>query len=72
MIVAGAAAMRAVPLTDFITGAFRVALAPGELVRAVRIPRPSAAAHHASISETGFWVSIEPEPHRSIAIPITC
>jgi aerobic carbon-monoxide dehydrogenase medium subunit len=44
VIVAGAGATRTVPLTDFITGAFRVALAPGELVRAVRIPRPSAAA----------------------------
>jgi aerobic carbon-monoxide dehydrogenase medium subunit len=44
VIVAGANATRAVPLTDFITGAFRVALAPGELVRAVRIPRPSGDA----------------------------
>ena len=44
VIVANTNATRAVPLTDFVIGAFRVALAPGELVRAVRIPRPSAAA----------------------------
>jgi carbon-monoxide dehydrogenase medium subunit len=44
VIVAGAEGGRLVKLADFITGAFRVALAPGELLRAVRIPIPSAAS----------------------------
>jgi carbon-monoxide dehydrogenase medium subunit len=35
---------RAIALTQFVTGAFRTALAPGEIVQAVRIPRPSAQA----------------------------
>jgi carbon-monoxide dehydrogenase medium subunit len=42
--VAGAEGTRSMTLADFITGAFRVALAPGELLRAVRIPIPSAAS----------------------------
>jgi carbon-monoxide dehydrogenase medium subunit len=44
VIVDGPGGSRAVLMTDFVTGAFRVALAPGELVRAVRIPRPSGEA----------------------------
>jgi carbon-monoxide dehydrogenase medium subunit len=44
VIVDGPDGTRAVLLGKFITGAFRVALAPGELVRAVRIPRPSGAS----------------------------
>jgi aerobic carbon-monoxide dehydrogenase medium subunit len=44
VIIAGAAGTRAVKLADFIAGAFRVALEPGELLQAIRIPRPSAAA----------------------------
>jgi carbon-monoxide dehydrogenase medium subunit len=35
---------RAIPLGQFVIGAFRTALAPGEIVQAVRIPRPSAQA----------------------------
>lgn len=35
---------RAIPLAQFITGAFRTALAPGEIVQAVRVPRPSPQA----------------------------
>jgi carbon-monoxide dehydrogenase medium subunit len=35
---------RAIPLTQFISGAFRTALAPGEIVQAVRVPRPSPQA----------------------------
>jgi carbon-monoxide dehydrogenase medium subunit len=35
---------RAIPLAQFITGAFRAALASGEIVQAVRVPRPSAQA----------------------------
>ncbi len=35
---------RAIPVAQFVTGAFRTALAPGEIVQAVRIPRPSAQA----------------------------
>jgi aerobic carbon-monoxide dehydrogenase medium subunit len=33
---------RAIPLARFITGAFRTALDEGEIVQAVRVPRPSA------------------------------
>ena len=35
---------RAIPLAHFVIGAFRTALAPDEIVQAVRIPRPSAQA----------------------------
>jgi aerobic carbon-monoxide dehydrogenase medium subunit len=35
---------RAIPLTQFVTGALRTALSPGEIVQAVRVPRPSAQA----------------------------
>jgi aerobic carbon-monoxide dehydrogenase medium subunit len=35
---------RRVPLDQFVTGAFEVALAPGELLQAIHIPRPSRAA----------------------------
>ena len=35
---------RAIPLGQFVVGAFRTALAPGEIVQAVRVPRPSAQA----------------------------
>jgi carbon-monoxide dehydrogenase medium subunit len=35
---------RAVPLDRFVTGPFRTVLAPGEVVRAIRIPRPAPDA----------------------------
>ncbi len=35
---------RAVPLDRFVTGPFRTVLAPGEVVRAIRIPRPALDA----------------------------
>lgn len=35
---------RAVALGEFVTGPYRTVLEPGEIVRAVRIPRPSAGA----------------------------
>jgi carbon-monoxide dehydrogenase medium subunit len=35
---------RSIPLAQFATGAFRTALAPAEIVQAVRIPRPSPEA----------------------------
>jgi aerobic carbon-monoxide dehydrogenase medium subunit len=35
---------RAIPLAQFVVGAFRTALAPGEIAQAVRVPRPSAQA----------------------------
>jgi aerobic carbon-monoxide dehydrogenase medium subunit len=35
---------RAIPLAQFVTGAFRTALAPGEIVQAVCVPRPSPQA----------------------------
>jgi len=44
VIVQGAAGARSVALEQFLLGAFQVALAPGEMVIGVRIPRPSPAA----------------------------
>lgn len=44
VIVASAEGPRTVPLPGFITGAFRADLQRGEIVQAVRIPRPSPAA----------------------------
>ena len=38
---------RAIRLADWSTGAFRTVLRPGEILRAVRIPRPGAAARWA-------------------------
>lgn len=35
---------RAIPLRRFVTGAFRTMLEPGEIMQAVRIPRPSPGA----------------------------
>lgn len=35
---------REIPLASFVSGAFRTVLEPGELLQAVRIPRPSADA----------------------------
>jgi aerobic carbon-monoxide dehydrogenase medium subunit len=35
---------RSIPLAQFVIGAFRTALAPGEIVQAVRVPRPSPQA----------------------------
>src|ERR1043166_6428191 len=35
---------RAIPLAQFVTGAFRTALETGEIVQAVRVPRPSPQA----------------------------
>jgi aerobic carbon-monoxide dehydrogenase medium subunit len=35
---------RSIPLAQFVIGAFRTALAPGEIMQAVRVPRPSAQA----------------------------
>jgi len=35
---------RSIPLAQFVTGAFRTALQPGEIVQAVRVPRPSPDA----------------------------
>jgi carbon-monoxide dehydrogenase medium subunit len=43
-IVADGRHARHVPLDQFVTGAFEVALEPGELLQAIRIPRPSRAA----------------------------
>jgi len=39
-----AAGGRSIPLTQFVTGAFRTALQPGEIVQAVHVPRPSPQA----------------------------
>jgi carbon-monoxide dehydrogenase medium subunit len=43
-IVADGRRTRRVPLDQFVTGAFDVTLEPGELLQAVRIPRPSRTA----------------------------
>ncbi len=43
--IASAAARRRVPLAAFITGARRTALAPGELLVAVHVPRAAAEGH---------------------------
>ncbi len=44
VLAEGPQGRRMVPLRQFVTGAFRNALLPGEMVQAVRIPRPSADA----------------------------
>ncbi|HVY15821.1 MAG TPA: FAD binding domain-containing protein [Rhodopila sp.] len=44
VVVAGPAGTRTAALPGFIAGAFRVALDKGELVQAVRIPKPSAGS----------------------------
>jgi carbon-monoxide dehydrogenase medium subunit len=38
------AGARRIPLAQFVAGAFRTALAPGEIMQAVRVPRPSREA----------------------------
>jgi carbon-monoxide dehydrogenase medium subunit len=43
-IVAEGRQTRRVPVEQFVTGAFEVALQPGELLQAIRIPHPSRAA----------------------------
>jgi carbon-monoxide dehydrogenase medium subunit len=43
-LVATTSGIREAPLSTFITGAFRIALGPGELLLAVRIPKPSFGA----------------------------
>jgi carbon-monoxide dehydrogenase medium subunit len=43
-LIAGPSGTTALPVAEFVRGAFQVALGPGEVLRAVRIPRPSAAA----------------------------
>ncbi len=42
-IVADGRQTRRAPVEQFVTGAFEVALQPGELLQAIRIPRPSRA-----------------------------
>jgi carbon-monoxide dehydrogenase medium subunit len=43
-VIAGAHAARRLAVEQFVTGAFETALAPGELLQAIRIPRPSPRA----------------------------
>ena len=45
--IAGSTGSRRLPLRQFITGVRRTALAPGELVVAIHVPRPSHAARSA-------------------------
>jgi carbon-monoxide dehydrogenase medium subunit len=45
-IVADDRHARRVPLDEFVTGAFEVTLQPGELLQAIRIPRPSRTARY--------------------------
>lgn len=44
VIVTGASGARRVPMAEFMRGALDAALAPGEILTAVRVPRPSASA----------------------------
>jgi len=44
VILADASTRRRLPVAQFMTGVFETALKPGEILEAVRIPRPSAAA----------------------------
>ncbi len=44
VVIAGPDGTRMAPLSGFLTGAFRVALNAGELVRAVRIPKPGPSS----------------------------
>ncbi|MBM3358335.1 MAG: carbon monoxide dehydrogenase [Betaproteobacteria bacterium] len=44
VLILGASGRRTVPVDEFMTGVFQVALEPGELVEAVRIPRLSRGA----------------------------
>jgi len=43
-IIADGRHARSVPVEEFVTGAFEVTLEPGELLQAIRIPRPSRSA----------------------------
>lgn len=45
--VAGGAGRRSVPLSAFVTGPRQTCLAPGEIVTALRVPRPAAKARSA-------------------------
>lgn len=42
-VLDGPGGTRRIPVADFITGAFRTALRPGEILRAVRVPRLDGA-----------------------------
>ena len=44
VLIRGPAGSRSLAIADFVTGAFEVALEPGEILAAVRIPRPSRSA----------------------------
>jgi carbon-monoxide dehydrogenase medium subunit len=44
VVIRGASGTRRLAIEDFVTGVFEVALAGGELLEAVRIPRPSRGA----------------------------
>jgi aerobic carbon-monoxide dehydrogenase medium subunit len=44
VVIRGAGGPRTVPVEQFMVGVFETALAPGDLVEAVRIPRLSASA----------------------------
>jgi aerobic carbon-monoxide dehydrogenase medium subunit len=64
---------RAIPLTQFVTGAFRTTLSPGEIVQAVRVPRPSAQArwgHYKACRKPGEFAhamaAVLDDPARSI------
>ena len=43
-IITDGSHVRRLPVERFVTGAFEVSLAPGELLQSIRIPRPSRAA----------------------------
>lgn len=49
LLLDGRAGRRRIAMTDFITGPFATALAPGELLTAVEVPRPATGARW------GYW-----------------
>jgi aerobic carbon-monoxide dehydrogenase medium subunit len=49
VVIAGPRGLRTMPLTGFFTGPLATALAPGEVIAAVRVPKRSAAARW------GYW-----------------
>jgi len=76
-IIADGRHARRVPVEQFVIGAFEVTLEPGELLQAIRIPRPSRAArcgYYKVCRKAGEFalasgaVLIDPDRHRFRAI----
>lgn len=52
VVLQSASAVRRMPVAAFVTGAFATALAPGEILTALRIPRPPPDAHWGYVKAT--------------------